>query len=177
MDIKDLIEYNWYCRRMFLDSFQKLPWEAIIEDRGASFGSIRNIFLHGLEAEEGFFRHLASGKIGEWPSHDYDREFRDIDAMRKYMEDVEDKGRAYLKKVGTKGLDKLFPVSWFKESFRVEDVLMGVVGECIYHNGEIMSLMWQIDAEPPYKDYLGYLLETGKRERKGIQKKKTRIRE
>jgi len=174
MDVKDLIEYNWYCRRMFLDSFVKLPWEAVVEDRGASFGSIRNIFLHGLEAEEGFFMHLASGKIGEWPSHDYDKEFQDIEAMRKYMEDVEAKGKVYLKKLGPKGMDKLFPVSWFKRSFRVEDVLMGVVGECIYHNGEIMSLMWQIDAEPPYKDYLGFLLDTRKLEHKGSKKKQTK---
>lgn len=176
MDIRDLLEYNWYCRRQFLDSIEKLPWSAVVEDRGASFGSIRNIFLHSLEAEQGFFRHLASGKVGEWPSHDYDKEFQGIEAIRKYMEEVEAEGRAYLKKLGPKSLDKSFPIPWYKKNFRVEDVLMGVVGECIFHDGEIMSLMWQIDAEPPYKDYPGYLLEAGKHERKVSKKKHTKAR-
>jgi uncharacterized damage-inducible protein DinB len=172
MDIRDLIEYNWYSQRKFLDSIERLPWKAVVEDMGASFGSIRNIFLHSLEAEQGFFRHLASGKIGEWPSHDYDGEFPDVGAMRRYMNEVEAEGRAYLKTLGPKGLDKPFPIPWHKKSFRVEDVLMSVVGECVFHSGEIMSLMWQIDAEPPYEDYAGYLLKVGKHARKGMKKPK-----
>jgi uncharacterized damage-inducible protein DinB len=42
--------------------------------------------------------------------------------------------------------------------------------ECIYHRGEIMCLMWQIDAEPPYTDYPGFLLKTGKLKVKGKAK-------
>jgi uncharacterized damage-inducible protein DinB len=176
MDIRDLLEYNWYCRRQFLDCMEKLPWSDFVEDRGASFGSIRNIFLHSLEAEQGFLRHLARGKMGDWPNHDYDKEFQNMEAIRKYSEEVEAEGRAYLKKLGPKGLDKPFLIPWHKKEFRVEDVLVGVVGESVYHNGEIMGLMWQIDAEPPYTDFAGYLLQTGKHERKRAKKKRTKSR-
>ncbi|MBO3803489.1 MAG: DinB family protein [Candidatus Brockarchaeota archaeon] len=171
MDIKDLLEYNWFCSRKFLDGLGKLPWSEVVEDRGASFGSIRNIFLHSLEAEQGWFRHLARGKIGEWPSHDYDKEFQSVEAMRKYAEEVEAEGRSYLKKLRPSGLGKPFPIAWHGKSFRVEDVLMHVVEECLHHRGEIMCLMWQIDAEPPYTGYPGYLLESGKLKRS--EKKRT----
>jgi hypothetical protein len=91
--------------------------------------------------------------------------------MRRYMDEVEAEGRAYLKRLGPKDLDKLFPVPWHKTAFRVEDVLVSVVGECMLHSGEIMSLMWQIDAEPPYEDYPGYLLKVGKHAPKVMKKK------
>jgi uncharacterized damage-inducible protein DinB len=170
MDIRDLLEYNWYCSRKFLESFEKLPWNEVVEDRGASFGSMRNIFLHSLEAEQGWFRHLASGKIGDWPRHDYEKEFQNVEAMRKYAEEVEAEGRAYIRKLRPGGLDKLFPITWHGKSFRVEDVLMHIVEECVHHRGEIMCLMWQIDAEPPYTDYPGFLLKTGKLKVKGKAK-------
>ncbi len=165
MDVKALFEYNWYCRRKFLESMGKLPWEKLVENREASFNSMRNIFLHSLEAEQGWLRHLARGRMGEWPSHDYDRDFKDVEAMGKYMGEVEAESRAYLDKLGPGDLDKVF--SWpgrggSTNRFRVEDVLMHVVEEEIHHRGELLCLMWQINATPPYTSYTGYLAETRK---------------
>ncbi len=158
MDIKALFEYNWYCRRKFLESIEKLPWERVVENREASFNSMRNIFLHSLDAEQYWLRRLAGRKIGEALRRNYDREFPNIEAMRKHMDEVEAESRAYLAKLGPKDLQK--PPGWLRtKRYRVEDVLMHVVEEEIHHRGELLCLMWQIDVEPPHRDWLDRITE------------------
>lgn len=157
IDIRALFEYNWYCRRKFLESMAKLPWEKVIEDRGASFGSIRNVFLHSLDAEESWLKALASGKRDKESSKGYERSFENIKTMEKYMNDVETESRAALAKLIPAQLDKEFPRG--KNKFRIEDLLVHVVEEEIHHRGELICLMWQIDFEPPYKSYMSYLLK------------------
>ena len=158
MDVEDLFVYNWYCRRKFLECMSKLTWEKMVEDRGASFGSMRDIFLHSLEAEQGLLRIIA--KTAEWPRHDYDRDFKDIEAMRKYVGEVEAESKAYFSRLGPGDLDRLSPYGKTKSQVRVEDMLMHVVEEEIHHRGELLCLMWQIDAEPPYTSYTNFLVET-----------------
>jgi len=157
LDIEALFEYNWYCRRKFLEAMARLHWGKVVEDRGASFSSMRNIFLHSLEAEQGWLGHLARGKMGEWPSHEYDRDFKDMEAVRNYMNEVEVGSRTYFSKLKPGDLDNEFPIG--KGKFRVEDVLMHVVEEEIHHRGELICLMWQIDSEPPYASYTNYVAE------------------
>jgi uncharacterized damage-inducible protein DinB len=152
VDIRALFEYNWYCNRKFLESMAKLPWENVIEDRGASFGSMRDIFVHILEGEEGWLKTLASGKIDKRPTV-----FKDIEAMKQYMDQVEGESRAYIAKLSQAQLTKEFKLR--NNSFPVEDFLMHVVEEEIHHRGELLCLMWQIDSPPPYRSYLNYLLK------------------
>ena len=46
MDVIKLMEYSQLLRHNYLDAFSKLPWDEFVKDRGASFDSLRNIFLH-----------------------------------------------------------------------------------------------------------------------------------
>ena len=85
VDIKELFEYNWHCRRKFLESFEKLPWDEVVVDRGASFGSMRDIFLHSLAAEHDWLADLARGKVGTSTDFDPDRDFGDIAAIGNYV--------------------------------------------------------------------------------------------
>jgi uncharacterized damage-inducible protein DinB len=135
----------------------KLPWDKITEDRGASFGSMRNVFAHILEAEESWLEALASGKMEHRAGDEQERSFKDIDAMKTYMEEVEKQSRAYITKLSSAQLDKQFELR--KNKFRIEDLLMHVVEEEIHHRGELLCLMWQIDCDPPYKSYISYLLK------------------
>jgi uncharacterized damage-inducible protein DinB len=173
MDIRALFEYNWISRRRFLDALAKLPWKEFVEDRGASFNSMRNIFLHSLEAEQGWLRHLARGRIGEWPSHDYDRDFNSMEVVEDYMDEVEAESRAYLAKLGPRDLGKRFQLG--ESRINVEDVLMHVVEEEIHHRGELLCLMWQIDREPPYISYIDYIIKT-KKAAQGREAKSRRTR-
>ena len=49
MDVIKLMEYSQLLRHNYLDAFSKLPWGEFVKDRGASFDSLRNIFLHCVD--------------------------------------------------------------------------------------------------------------------------------
>ena len=49
MDVIKLMEYSQVLRHNYLDAFSKLQWEEFVKDRGASFDSLRNIFLHCVD--------------------------------------------------------------------------------------------------------------------------------
>ena len=157
VDIKSLFEYNWYCNRKFLECMAQLSWDKVTEDRGASFGSMRNVFTHMLDAEEGWVKALASGKMEHRAGDEQERSFENIDSIKKYMDEVEAKSRTYVMKLSPAQLDKQFELR--KNKFRIEDLLMHIVEEEIHHRGELLCLMWQMDCEPPYKSYISYLLK------------------
>jgi uncharacterized damage-inducible protein DinB len=134
-----------------------IPWDKFTEDRGASFGSMRDVFLHILEEEQGWLKALASGSMEHGAGNEEVRSCEDIDSIRKYMDQVESESRAYVTKLTPTQLNK--PFEFRKNKFRTEDLLMHVVEEEIHHRGELLCLMWQIDCEPPYKSYMSYLLK------------------
>jgi len=68
------------------------------------------------------------------------------------------RAKAYLEKLSREGLDRIF--SKRGPVIRVEDVLMHVAEEEIHHRGELLCLMWQIDLEPPLKDWFDWISET-----------------
>jgi uncharacterized damage-inducible protein DinB len=52
VDIKDLLAYNDVERRAFFKALARLSWEEFTKNREASFNSIRNIFIHTLNATD-----------------------------------------------------------------------------------------------------------------------------
>jgi uncharacterized damage-inducible protein DinB len=64
LNIKDLFGYNWYLSRRLLKSMAEIPWETVTENSGVSFDSIRDIFVHSLQAEHFWIRRL-NGKNTE----------------------------------------------------------------------------------------------------------------
>ena len=52
VDIKNLLAYNDAERHAFFKTFAKLSWKEFIKNREASFYSIRNIFVHTLNATD-----------------------------------------------------------------------------------------------------------------------------
>jgi len=62
MDSIRLIQYTHAIRRKYLKILGELPWDEVVKDRGASFPSIRDIFLHALDAEDLFINHIVQAK-------------------------------------------------------------------------------------------------------------------
>ncbi len=56
MQVTDLIRYNHVVRRLYIDAFAKLPWTQVVEPRGLSFDSMRDVFLHLSLVEDRWVR-------------------------------------------------------------------------------------------------------------------------
>jgi len=161
MNIAELIRYNHAARRRYLQALAKLPWSEVIKPRGASFDSMRNIFLHLTFMESRIIQYVIPGMKKDWAQPSFD-DFKDIEAVRRLVEDVEEGTEAYLKKLTPEELRREVILPWRRDPpmiASVENILIMVALEDIHHYGELIALLWQAGEEAPYLSWLQYLAE------------------
>ena len=158
MNTLKLLEYNQFLRHRYLEHLSKLSWEDFVKDRGASFPSLRDIYLHILFVVDIYFNYILQGNPN-YPSPNYNK-YDSIEKITKYLEQVESKSNDYLSKVTPEELAKsierkqkdgsTFPVP-------VEDLLLDLFQEETHHRGELIALLWQMDVAPPHMGFIQYL--------------------
>jgi len=82
MDVADLVRYNHTIRGSYLDALSKLSWAVVVEPRGLSFGSMRNVFVHLTLVEDGWINYVIPGRFKEWGDPDFEA-FKDMDSLKK----------------------------------------------------------------------------------------------
>jgi uncharacterized damage-inducible protein DinB len=155
VEVRALLEYNEGVRHRYFDCLAELSWQEFVENREASFHSIRNIFVHTLNAIDYWLDFLEGGKSRSTREYDEYRTFEDVEA---YMKHVEKRTRRYLDSLSTKGLNRTYVVTGDdNKTFEVtaEDVLIHAFEEEVHHRGELIALLWQMDIEPPPMGWKG----------------------
>ena len=61
MNTLKLLEYSQFLRHKYLETLSKLPWEEVVKDRGASFPSLRDIFLHMVFVVDAYINYILQG--------------------------------------------------------------------------------------------------------------------
>jgi uncharacterized damage-inducible protein DinB len=139
----------------------EIPWAIVVESSGASFDSIRDIFVHSLQAEHLWIRRL-SGKSTEGiyaPQGSPFTKYSNVNSIQEYADVVETETNEYLKTLSDEKLRSVLEYKGRDGSVNrsvVEDILMHVVEEEIHHRGEIMCIYWQHDLQPPYTSFMVY---------------------
>jgi uncharacterized damage-inducible protein DinB len=155
VDVKELLKYNEEVRHRYFETFTKLPWEEFTKNREASFHSIRNIFLHSLEAIDYWLNFLQRKDFG---AHKKFGEYESFEEVKSYMENVEKRMLGYLNSSSSAKLSEIYTVN--DDSGRMvevtaEDVLIHVFEEEVHHRGELIALLWQMGVEPPSMSWKG----------------------
>jgi len=150
MKIFKMLEYSQYLRHAYFDAFTKLSWDDFVKNRGASFDSIRNIFLHCVEVLDRYINMFIRG-AGEQPRINFD-DYDSFDKIRAYLDRVEYEVNAYLKTVTPQELERKFERKFTSGAvtLTVEDALIDVFQEETHHYGEFIALLWQMQIEPPH---------------------------
>jgi uncharacterized damage-inducible protein DinB len=159
MDSRKLFEYSQAVRSRYLEQMSALPWAEVVKSRGASFDSLKNVFLHTVDAEDKLVNYVIAGRAKEWVPRNQD-DFVDLDSVRNRTREVESKAKAYVASLKPEDLDrKVELLGAGGQSFmvRVEDVLVATALENIHHFGELIALMWQMDVDPSHMGWLSYL--------------------
>lgn len=158
VESKSLVEYSQVLRNRYLERLAGLPWEEVVKSRGASFDSVRNIFLHTLDAEDRLINYVIPGRVKDWVSRNPD-EFKDLDSVRKRAREVEAKTKAYLSKMAPGELERKVEFSRPNTPsmmVRIDDILIHLALENVHHFGELIALFWQMDVEPPHMGWIAY---------------------
>jgi uncharacterized damage-inducible protein DinB len=137
----------------------ELSWSEVVGDRGASFPSIRDIFLHTVDMEDRTVNHTIPGISSELGHGPWEK-FADIMSIEKRTKEVEGKTDVYLANLTQSELDRKVTIPRRTGApflLRVEDVLVQLVIENISHFGELIAILWQIDKQPPFLSWPNFL--------------------
>lgn len=150
-DFREIYGYNWQVLRDFCDGLSKLPEEALLKDRGATYHSMKNVFFHILTVHDGWLNVTAQGASADPRIHelgDFDA-VRTMAELRSYMEKVVAKERAFLDGLSDRDLERPVQPEWKARPHPLRDALLQVTLEQAHHTGELIALFWQQDIEPP----------------------------
>jgi len=149
--IQELHSYSSRVRRRFVDKLAELPWEEVEKDRKGSFHSMKNILLHIIDNEDWIVNWVIPGKAADYRRRE-SAEYTDMRMVIDHLDEVEKRTRSFLKSIEEDELKRRvkFTIS-SGETFdlSVEESLFQSFTEQLYHIGELIALLWQIDVEPP----------------------------
>ncbi len=148
------MEWNSKSRRRYLEAILRLSPEDRRKDRGASWGSIQDVFLHVIEDYMWWFEDVPQGKgedqfvalvgreVDEGELRSLTR--RAEETVQRYMASLtpEDLGRPYVVH-GTSGGGKEYTMTTCPA-----DIVWHMVEEQLQHIGELNALFWQMDMDP-----------------------------
>ena len=161
MKTTNLIRYNHQVRQLYYEVISKLSWKEFVKARGASFDSIRNIFLHLTLVEDRWINYIIPNRFGKWVDLDFDK-FDSFEKIEEYMVHTKESSEKYLQKLSLKELDKKIIIPWGNKAdtyITVETALNHMVIEDLIHYGELSALLWQMNIEPPYLAFWRYIYQ------------------
>lgn len=150
--IRELYRYNSRGRRAYLRKIWGLRPKERYRDRGASFPSLVDIYMHILDAYRWWFLRVYSGTpFEEYPlgtrytRAEAQRETRKVDRLVNGV----------LRGLRPKDLDRrlTLPGRRHREHPTVRTMLVHMVEEELQHKGELNALLWQLDVEAPVSSF------------------------
>jgi uncharacterized damage-inducible protein DinB len=154
VDIKDLLAYNDAERRAFFKSFSKLSRDEFTKNREASFNSIRNIFIHTLNATDYWLDFLQDDNQRSKKEFE---EYKTLKEIGDYVQKVESRMNKYLKSLSPEDLKRKYKGRERRkgkiETLTAEDILVHIFEEEVHHRGELIALFWQMGIQPPLIGY------------------------
>jgi uncharacterized damage-inducible protein DinB len=159
--IRDWYEYNSLVRRKYLEAiFQRIPEEERYKDRGASFPSMVDIFVHIIDAYRFWFLYVykhdleAFQKLRGTRRFTYDEVMMENDTIDRHVLEfvgnlspqdlsieITLEGRTYGKVT----------------RFDLRQMLYHMIEEQLQHVGELNALFWQLNVDPPVTEYMDYM--------------------
>lgn len=133
---------------------ETLPWAEVVKDRGASFHSIRDVFLHVLDAYRYWFEYGLKDRLREYERVDRDS-FGNVDQIRNYEREVDSMVMNFVGNLTQDDLGRIYVIhdedqTWTRT---LETILMHMVEEELQHRGEMNCMFWQQGVDPPVTEY------------------------
>jgi uncharacterized damage-inducible protein DinB len=158
MQVTDSVHYNHAVRGLYFEAMTKLRWSKVTIDKGLSFNSMRNVFLHLTLVEDRWINYIIPDRFEAWVDPDFES-FKDMDSLKRYIEQTKEKTEEYLAKLSREELKNQVVVPWGEKpysKFSVETILSHMVMENMIHYGELSAAFWQMGLEPPYMGFWRY---------------------
>jgi len=164
--LRDCFEYNNFVRKRYLDFISRLPKDVITKDRGASFPSILDIFVHVLDAYKSWFHVYETGE--DLP----ELKGLSLAEVMTVEKEVDSYISKFMAKTTSGDLDKFFQFTVGKGKKKrvvkrtLDELLWHLVEEELQHRGELNALLWQENIDPPVTSWSRWLDQERARNRR-----------
>ncbi|MGI0090651.1 MAG: DinB family protein [Nitrososphaerales archaeon] len=150
----ELYDYSSKVRRRFASKLQELPWDKVIQNREASYYSMRNILIHIIDNEDWVANWVIQNRSLEYKPSKKPEEYNNMNQVIVHLDEVEARTRSYLKKDPEdqefkRRISFVLRSSGKSFDLSVEEALFQTFTEQLYHMGELIALLWQENIEPP----------------------------
>ena len=92
-EMQMLFEYAWWARDRLLEAARDMTDEEFSRENGFTYGSLRGILVHAMDAEESWCSRFLSEQVAPEPSVD---EFISVEALKQRWSLTEQRWRGYL---------------------------------------------------------------------------------
>jgi uncharacterized damage-inducible protein DinB len=140
-------------RRAYLRAILRLSPVDRLKDRGASFGSIQEIFVHILDDYLWWFEYVPQGRQKEYKTlvaSEYDGA-----GLRRLNRRVDRVVREFLETLTPTKLSRIQVIQGvggngkpYRATLPLADVVWHMHEEELQHRGELNALLWQMDIDP-----------------------------
>lgn len=146
--IRDLYAYNSRGRRGYIRRIWALPARERYRDRGASFPSLVDIYMHILDAYRWWFLTVYA-KGPPFEEYPLGRRYTRAEAIRETRK-LDRMIQKVLRELRPKDLDRVLVLPTpRKERLTLRTMLVHMIEEELQHKGELNALLWQLDEEAP----------------------------
>ena len=156
---------DWNLRSMneYLEALLKLSKTERRKDRGASWGSIQDIFLHVIEDYIWWFEQVPYGKPTD--SESFVGQDLSEAELRQLTKRVNRSVHRVMDQLSARDLGRPLAVSGISGSGKpykfttcLADIIWHMVEEDLQHRGELNALFWQMDVDPPVRAWFSRTL-------------------
>lgn len=148
--IRSIYAYNSRTRTKYLTAIWKLSPRARYQDRGASYPSLVDIYLHVLDAYRLWFDEVyARGPTPIW--YPLGQRFTLAEARRE-TNSIDRRVARILGSLQPKDLQRRYPLPsrWHaRKPIELRELLVHMIEEELQHRGEMNALLWQSGRDPP----------------------------
>jgi len=147
--IRGLYRYHFRKLRSYCRTIWGLPVTERYRDRGATFPSLVDMYLHILDDYRFWFIQAYTGK--SFQDFPLGIRLRRAEAERATRE-VDRLVSRFLEQLRPQDLDRNFYIRVDRRSITVRAMLLQMIEGDLQHKGELNALLWQMDVEPPHID-------------------------
>ena len=150
--IEMLLKHNIACRESILNAVKNLTRKEFVKELGVGNGSIRNILVHTINAEDYWISLLREKDARKFNPKD----FNEVDSIVKIWSEVETVTREFLENQTERTLQVVRHVTWDDVTvhFTVAKALIHIATHETHHRGLVIGLIRQLGYEPPSVDML-----------------------
>ena len=149
--ISELHQFSSSVRGKFASKLSELPWSEVEKNREASFYSMKNILLHIIDNEDWMVNWVIRNRQQDYVRRKWE-EYASMKMVLDHLAEIEERSRGYFAGLNEDELNRKVNFTTAAGqvfNLTVEECLLQSFTEQLYHLGELIALLWQINVEPP----------------------------